>query len=332
MSQTNSSFPFASARVKAMEQRLITKEKLSRLIEAKDFDAAMRLLAEYGYGHGVSQDSFEPLIQKELSETDKLLEALSPSDIFTRIMRAERDYHNLKVIIKLMLRDGESESAELYPGNISIDALKYAINENNYFSLPDTIKEALEYIDRQFAVLTDASIIGAALDRAYAKEVDALAVKMGDPVVSAYFEAFFDMTNIIALLRVRAADAEDKESFERACLRGGKISKRTLIEAYDIADDGFLAAAAKGKYADILAGAFADYQKTGSLYMMEKARDDYLGALLQKSRFDMFGIGPLMCYYIAKQREAAAVRMVMTAKQGGIEPDDVDARLKELLI
>ena len=45
MSETNSSYPFASARIKAMESKLITKEKLARLIEAKDYDAAMRQLA-----------------------------------------------------------------------------------------------------------------------------------------------------------------------------------------------------------------------------------------------------------------------------------------------
>jgi V/A-type H+-transporting ATPase subunit C len=64
--------------------------------------------------------------------------------------------------------------------------------------------------------------------------------------------------------------------------------------------------------------------------MLEKARDDYMLSLLEKQRNDMFGIGPLMGYYIAKQREAAAVRMVMTAKLGGISAETVTERIKEL--
>jgi vacuolar-type H+-ATPase subunit C/Vma6 len=51
---------------------------------------------------------------------------------------------------------------------------------------------------------------------------------------------------------------------------------------------------------------------------------------VKQERHDMFGIAPLMSYFIAKQREAAAVRMVMTAKQGGIDNDVVTERLKEL--
>ena len=71
MSESNSSYPYASARVKAIESKLITKEKLNRLIESKDYDAAMRQLAEFGYGQSagaVGSGSFEVLIQKELED------------------------------------------------------------------------------------------------------------------------------------------------------------------------------------------------------------------------------------------------------------------------
>lgn len=327
MSETQSSYPFASARVKALEPKLITKEKLSRLIEAKDYETAMRQLNELGYGQ--SAPDFEAMIQKELEETDALLLALSPSDVFTRIVRADRDYYNLKVIIKLLMRDQSIDSVALTPGNISVEALRRAISENNYFELPSNMTDALNYIDKQFTVATDPSIIGVALDRAYAKEIRDLVSQMNDSLVTQYYMAYFDMSNIIALLRVRAADAP-KETFERAFLKGGRIDKRTLLDAFDVSDDSFLSAAAKGDYASILADAFEDYQKSGSLYMLEKSRDDYLLSLLEKHRHDMFGIGPLMGYYVAKQREASAIRMVMTAKQGGIDADVVTKRLKEL--
>ena len=327
MSETQSSYPFASARIKALEPRLITKEKLSRLIEAKDYETAMRQLNELGYGQ--SAPDFEAMIQKELEETDALLLALSPSDVFTRIVRADRDYYNLKVIIKLLMRDQSIDSMALTPGNISVETLRRAISENNYFELPENMTDALNYIDKQFTVATDPSIIGVALDRAYAKEIRDLVAQMKDPLVTQYYTAYFDMSNIIALLRVRAADAP-KETFERAFLKGGRIDKRTLTNAFDVSDDSLLSAAAKGEYASILADAFEDYQKTCSLYMLEKSRDDYLLSLLEKHRHDMFGIGPLMGYYVAKQREASAIRMVMTAKQGGIDADVVTKRLKEL--
>ena len=90
------------------------------------------------------------------------------------------------------------------------------------------------------------------------------------------------------------------------------------------------AAIAKGDYAAALAPAFDDYLKTGGIYMMEKAMDDYLLDMVKQRRHDILGIGPLMSYYIAKQREAAAIRMVMTAKLGGIGDEVVAKRVKEL--
>jgi V/A-type H+-transporting ATPase subunit C len=327
MSETQSSYPFASARVKALEPKLITKEKLVRLIEAKDFETAMRQLVEFGYGQSAAD--FETMISKELEETDALLMALSPSDVFTRIVRAERDYYNLKVLIKLLMRDLALDSVPLVSGNLSVDTLRRSISENNYYELPDNMTDALNYIDKQFAIETDPSVIGVALDRAYAKEIRDLVAEMKNDLVTQYFTVYFDISNIIALMRVRAAGAA-KETFERAFLKGGSLEKRTLLDAFDLPDESVLTAAGRGGYASILADAFEDYQKTGSLYMLEKKRDDYLLVLIKDQRHDMFGIGPLLGYYVAKQREAAAVRMVMTAKQGGIDADVVTKRLKEL--
>lgn len=330
MSETNSSYPFAAARIKAMESALITRDKLNRVIEAKDFDSAMRMLQEIGFGQSVSGNAtFEQMIEHELRDTDEFLLAVSPSDVFIKMMRAQKDYYNLKVLIKLFMQDKNLEEAALSPGNILVDTLRRALNENNYYELPQSMKEALEYIDKQFAVAADASVIGIALDRAYAKQIEVLVKEMDDSLVTKYFRSYFDLSNIIAFMRVRVS-GHSKESFEQAYLRGGSIAKRTFSEAFDLADESIGSALLKGDYTAVLTPAFEEYQKTGSLYMMEKAKDDYLFAMLKSHKHDMFGIAPLMCYYIAKQREAAAVRMVMTAKLGGIDTEVVTRRVKEL--
>jgi V/A-type H+-transporting ATPase subunit C len=331
MSETNSSYPFAGARIKAMENALITKEKLNRIIEAKDFDMAMRILTEIGYAQPMPVGAtFEQMIEKELAATDALLLEVSPNDTFIKIMRAEKDYHNLKVLIKLLMQDRSLEEAELSPGNIAIDTLRRAIAENNYYELPPHMTDAMFFIDKRFAVALDASIIGVAMDRAYAKEIEELMAQMNDELVIKYFNAYFDLSNIIAFMRIKIS-GHTKESFEDAHLHGGVIDKRTFSDAFDLADESILGALAKGDYAAVLAPAFDEYQKTGRLYMMEKAKDDYLLSLVKKHRHDMFGVAPIMCYYIAKQREAAAIRMVMTAKLGGIDEQVVTKRVKEML-
>ncbi|MDD5016991.1 MAG: V-type ATPase subunit, partial [Eubacteriales bacterium] len=223
MSETTSSYPFATARVKAMESKLITKDKLNRIIEAKDAGAAMHVLQEIGYGQPLSgKASFEQMIQHELDETDSLLLSISPNDIFTQIMRTEKDYYNLRVLIKLLMLNNSLEDADLSPGNIGVDTLRHAIIENNYYALPEAMKDALLYIDAQFAVSTDVSIVGIALDRAYAKQITELVEQMKDPLISEYFTAYFDLSNIISFMRVREA-GHNRDLFERTYLKGGNI-------------------------------------------------------------------------------------------------------------
>jgi V/A-type H+-transporting ATPase subunit C len=273
-----------------MSNKLLTQEKLARVMEAKDFEDAMRTLGEAGYGSSVSgKASFEDLIESELRDTDALLEFLSPSDVFIKLMRAESDYHNLKVLIKLEMKGESIDAAQLFPGNISVDTLRRAVSEANYHELPADIAGALSFIDKKFSATPDVSVIGSALDQAYAKEASALAAEMNDELVTAYFKAYFDLSNIIAFMRVRAFYGRD--AFENAYLTGGSIDKKTFMDAFELSDDNVFASAAMGEYARILSDAIDDYHKTKSLYMFEKMRDDYLLSLLKQKRHDMFGIG-----------------------------------------
>jgi V/A-type H+-transporting ATPase subunit C len=329
MAENTSSYPYASARVRAMEQKLITRDKLNRVIEATSADMALRVLQELGYGQSASgKMSFEDMIAAELDAADAFLIAVSPSDTFVRIMRAEKDFYNLKVLIKMLMLDRSLEEAVLSPGNIPVETMRRALSDNNYYDLPGTMKDALNYIDKQFAVAPDVSVIGIALDRAYAKEIRDLVRKMGNDLVTRYFTRYFDMSNFIALLRMRKA-GHSKETFERVFLKGGSIKKSAFADAYETPNESLFDTLMRRDYS-ALAGAWSEYEKTGQIYLLEKARDDDLLARVKQERHDMFGIAPLMSYFIAKQREAAAVRMVMTAKQGGIDNDVVTERLKEL--
>ncbi len=329
MAENTSSYPYASARVRAMEQKLITRDKLNRVIEATDADMALRVLQELGYGQGASGTmTFEDMIARELDAADAFLVAVSPSDVFVRIMRAEKDFYNFKVLIKMLMLDRSLEEAVLSPGNIPVETIRRALADNNYYDLPATMKDALYYIDKQFAVAPDVSVIGIALDRAYAKEIRDLVREMDNELVTQYFTRYFDMCNFIALLRLRKA-GHNKETFERVFLKGGSIKKSAFSDLFEAPNESLFDSLMRRDYT-ALAPAWSEFEKSGQIYLLEKARDDDLMALVKKERHDMFGIAPLMSFYIAKQREAAAVRMVMTGKLGGLSSNVVTERLKEL--
>ena len=54
-----------SARIRAMENRLLTRERMDRMIEARDNAEAMKLLAECGYNDAAGLDE-APMVYKDI--------------------------------------------------------------------------------------------------------------------------------------------------------------------------------------------------------------------------------------------------------------------------
>ena len=100
MSETNSSYPFASARVKAIDSALITREKLNRVIEAKDGHFMVTMPARKSR-NGQMRDIAHPIN----AETRKMIE-----DRVLEQFEASRDNRALPVEGSDRTDDGRSKS------------------------------------------------------------------------------------------------------------------------------------------------------------------------------------------------------------------------------
>ncbi len=97
----NKIYPFAVASVRAMENKLLTKQKLMQMAEAKNAEEALRLLADTDYGKTQVRDvhDFEEMIQNNLEESYESIQKLIPNETFMNIFLFKNDYHNIKVLI-----------------------------------------------------------------------------------------------------------------------------------------------------------------------------------------------------------------------------------------
>ena len=95
-------YPFAVASVRSMENKLLTKQKLLQMAEAKDAEEALRFLQDSDYGKTQIGDvhEFETMIQANLEEAYQAMGKLIPNEVFMDIFRFKNDYHNVKVLIK----------------------------------------------------------------------------------------------------------------------------------------------------------------------------------------------------------------------------------------
>ena len=119
----NKIYPFAVASVRAMENKLLTKQKLMQMAEAKNAEEALRLLADTDYGKTQVRDvhDFEEMIQNNLEESYESIQKLIPNETFMNIFLFKNDYHNIKVLIKEEISDvsGRKFMAARSPSRIS---------------------------------------------------------------------------------------------------------------------------------------------------------------------------------------------------------------------
>lgn len=328
------SYPYSSTVISSRVGNLLTKEAVMGAAANEAADSVMMSLREKGYARGGPEMDnpyqFETIVSYELKKTIEFLKEISPNEELLDLFLLKYDYLNLKTLLKLNLKGQPFSEQDITPyGMVSFDLLKESIDTKVYDRLPTEMADALKRLDKTFVVNEDASMIGLILDQAYASQVARMIKDEKNPIVHAYFSAFFDFTNIITALRMKAGDYRS-ETVQMALLDGGRLRKSDVLRAYEDAGENAFRQFLKFGYEKYLSEALEIYESGGGLFAVEKARDDYLMAALKKDRYDVFSSSRAVGFLIAKEREAAAVRLLMVSVLNHIGAEEVARRLKDL--
>lgn len=334
-----SSYAYAVARVRVLEGRLITKERLTRLVEADTPDDALRLLLEFNYGAAAGDlktpYEYDRLILEELREAYGLVEHISPDPALTGLFRLQYDAHNLKVLLKQRLLEDASEDVASYlmdVGTLPVEKLKACVTEKRYSILPEPFKAALGALEKGFnSGVVDPQAIGTALDKAVFQEAFRRLDAKPNKFAKAYFSALADFQNVRILLRAKAR-ASAKEELANALLPQGGVPHSRLIAALEMAPDALVKAVATGPVMRGIQAGLEDYFRTESMAALERRADDYLLDLAKGGKRETLGIGPLIGYLLAREQEAKVVRIVMVAKLNGLSETVLKERMRELYV
>lgn len=318
---------FGVSRIRSAERALISRERMARLAELSAADA-LRLLVESGYGtlqEATPEDS-EALIASELARASELVREVTTDEEQTNLFFMEADIHNLKLLLKLRLTGSKQEPALAAGGVYDARLLARCVEEADYSPLPETIKAALDEIERNVACgAIDPAALSAALDDAYIR----FAYEKGDAFVKRYFRVFADFTNVATLLRVRAMKGA-RERFLSLLLAPGDVSHDALAAAFELADDALIRALCDAPGRDALARGMEIALKTGRISALERERDNALMRLATAHKPETDTIGPIYGYLLAKKQEARDLRLILTAKRNGLSREVIDERMRLL--
>lgn len=321
------SYTYANARLAALSKHLVDASTIRRMADGSLSDA-IRTLQDLRYGGmGDGSDvSVEQLIDNELNEATEEIRALSPKPETTDLFLLKNDVQNLKMLLKARML-GMQDPALCAGGVYEWDALREMVREQSYDALPMAIAEEIRALEKQLAVRVDPQQISVALDRAYLKY--ALIATKNDKVLRQYFCAMCDFDNVLTYLRVRAMGGS-KEMLDDLLLPEGGIRKQQLMETFDLSFEYLNRILASSVCREPLLMGLNSMQHSGNIGDVEKARDNYLISLFTAHRYETDSIYPVIGYYLAKERESRAIRLIVTAKRNQLSDAVITERLVTL--
>jgi len=291
--------------IRVLEKRLLTRNRLERMIEAETPEEVLKLLGETEYSQDMadiqgSQD-YETILKRETERVFSIVRSMVKNTVIVDILSLKYDYHNLKVLLKSKITGKDFSSLLMQAG--TIDAGKFKI------------KFELQSID----IL---------VDKHYFKNLTRLAKEIDVKVITDYVEGLIDFQNMITLFRVKKQN-RDARFLETVIFEGGTISKNKIVESINDNTDTILNKFKKEKLGIYLTKGLEVFSETKRLSELEKISDNYLMELNKESKYVVFGPEPLFTYLVAKEREINAIRMIMVSKINNISSDKIRERLRE---
>lgn len=326
---------YPSARVRALENSLITKDTLEKLIDAKSPDECIKILTDRGFGGGheiPSPASFEELISAEQDTLYNLIASIVKNPKIFDLFRFIYDYHNIKVLLKSeFLNISDPENMLFGSGTIPVQKLKVIIKEKNYAELSATMKKAIDLARESFSKTNDPQIIDIELDRASFDEIASLAKDLDSSFIKGYTAISSDLNNLKSYLRIKRMN-KGFDLFSRVFITGGYISLKTFMTSFDDTVEQFAEKIASFGYYEILSDGAAYLRETKKFTLFEKMCDNYLMEYIKKARYISFGIEPIVAYIYAKENEFKTVRIILASKLANLEPETIKERLRDTYV
>lgn len=315
---------YACGRIGILRHNLLTRQQMERLISARDYDEACRLLSDSGYMDSADAD-FQTAADAHVEKACKMIERVTCDESLTDCFLLRYDIHNLKVLLKSRYLQVKPEYLSAC-GTLQLEKLRHAVIEHQYKGLPPILSQTMDELEAALAKSFDPLLIDARLDQALCEMIREKLKKVKLPAVHSYFAAMTDLKNLMMALRLQGM-RKSESMLQKLILPGGKLSMEKLVSCIKDASKMKEAFAPYGK--KVLSAALECMEDLSALSQLEKAADDHLLSILGSTRYQAAAPEILLSYLLTTQREAANVRLVMTGKLNGFAVKQIEERLRE---
>ena len=318
---------YAIARSKAIENKGLTADRLTRLMDCDKLSEMQKILLEMGYE---GNDCFS-MKENERNKIYEFLIEVSPNDKATNCFLLKNDYHNAKALTKAKYLHQEIDESILIKYAVEdTSKLKEYIYTDNYSYMTEYMSFAMENIDKAFVKgERDSKIIENELTKAMYKEILSLLKGLELKGIKDYFIDEINFINILTALRVREYKLGES-AFLSQYIEGG-IEKNIFLKVLESNNDGIYDIMKYTDYVDIIKFALEDLIQGGAFINFERETDNYT---IKKMKEFKFGDSLLTFYgfIIGRFIEIKNVSIIATAIRSGVDRSQIKLRLRDLYV
>jgi V/A-type H+-transporting ATPase subunit C len=326
-------YAYATARIRAREPKLLSRSRLERLFEIKDYSDAVRIMVESGYSNEQADsrksgaENLDDILSAELAKTYDLICEMIPDPQVLNLFRKRYDYLNAKLILKaealkLEVRETLSELGTIEPGKL----LK-SISGRKLSDLPEIFSEAITESLEVFNASGDPQMIDFIMDKASLRDMAEDAIASEDPFLIKLVDMLIDTANLRILIRSKLLNKPD-DFIKKAWISGGSFSNKLFEEMenkglnnlFDV-----LKSLGQERLAADLSEAIGQFDGISEI---EKILDDYITHLLKQGKFVTMGIEPVIGYLFFKETEIKNARLIITGVMNKIPRETIKERLR----
>ena len=331
ISSHDARYAFASGRVRALELKLIGKQRMERLAEAKDVEECLRLLADTAYGEHleeIEEVGYEAFLRNEEARVLGLVDSLSLDEALSDVLRLEYDFNNLKVLLRESFAGRDLSVLYMDLGKYAVSEIKELLGSDTPERIPAPLNDAAARGLAAWAQTSDPAEVDTAVDGVMFRHFLQVAADHNVPYLRTLMQVKIDLANIRTFLRARYIELEPR-GLERLLYPGGSVKTEALTSTFQLPIEEVLARFQFSPYRPVIERGWAALSSSGSFVPLEREIDDHVVSFLKLSKYFTFGFEIVMTYALMKKNEIKTLRLILAAKEKGMSPESIKERIPD---
>ena len=322
---TDKDYTFAVARTRALEVYLFSGQTIDQLISAKTYDDAFRMVKEKGWGDTDANDDADVMLAKERNKIWTTVRELGVDMQVFDVLMLPSLYHNVKTAVKEAYTNEKHDDFFFDGTSPSREEIRDIIEKKEFSRLPGKLEAAASEAFETLLHTGDGQMCDVIIDAACLEEIYESGKNSDEEVIREYADVVVTNADIKIALRC-ARTKKTPEFMRRALVTCSGIDIESLIKAAGIGVEGIIEFLGNSGYAD----AAEELKVSASAF--ERWCDNHMMDMLRSQKYEMFSVGPIVAYVLARENEIKTVGIVLSGKRNDLPEEQIRERIREMYV